>query len=160
MATVSKISPCIWFDGQADDAAAFYTKVFDNARILRTLDYSGDSPTAGSTMLVDFEIEGIQFTALNGGPQFTPDEAVSFQILCKDQAEIDRYWDALVDGGEEQPCGWLRDRFHVSWQIFPTSLYDLLADGDPARIERATAAVMSTFGKLDMAAIEAAADGA
>ena len=85
---------------------------------------------------------------------------VSFQILCKDQAEIDRYWDALVDGGEEQPCGWLRDRFHVSWQIFPTSLYDLLAEGDPARIERATAAVMSTFGKLDMAAIEAAADGA
>ena len=114
---------------------------------------------AGTTMLVDFEIEGLQFTALNGGPQFTPDEAVSFQILCKDQAEIDRYWDALVDGGEEQPCGWLRDRFHVSWQIFPTSLYDLLAEGDSARIERATAAVMSTFGKLDMAAIEAAANG-
>ena len=159
MATVSKISPCIWFDGQADDAAAFYTKVFDDARILRTLPYSGDSPMAGKTMLVDFEIEGIQFTALNGGPQFTPDEAVSFQILCKDQAEIDRYWDALVDGGEEQPCGWLRDRFHVSWQIFPTTLYDLLSEGDAARIERATACVMSTFGKLDLAAIEAAANG-
>ena len=100
MATVSKISPCIWFDGQADDAAAFYTKVFDG-RILRTLPYSGDGPQAGTTMLVDFEIEGLQFTALNGGPQFTPDEAVSFQILCEDQAEIDRYWDALVDGGEE-----------------------------------------------------------
>lgn len=159
MANVSKISPCIWFDGQAEDAAAFYTKVFDDARVLRTLPYTGTGPgEAGTTMLVDFEIEGLQFTALNGGPQFTPDEAISFQILCQDQAEIDRYWDALVDGGSEQPCGWLKDRFGVSWQIFPTTLYDLLSEGDPGRIERATAAVMSTFGKLDMAAIEAAAD--
>ena len=158
MAKLSKISPCVWFDGQADDAAAFYTKVFDG-RILRTLPHSNDGHEAGTTMLVDFEIEGLQFTALNGGPMFTPDEAVSFQILCEDQAEIDRYWDALVDGGEEAPCGWLRDRFHVSWQIFPTSLYDLLSEGDPARIERATACVMSTFGKLDLAAIEAAANG-
>jgi predicted 3-demethylubiquinone-9 3-methyltransferase (glyoxalase superfamily) len=158
MATLSKISPCIWFDGQAEDAAAFYTSVFDDARILRTLPYTGDGPMAGTTMLVDFELEGIQFTGLNGGPQFTPDEAISFQILCKDQAEIDRYWDALVEGGVEQPCGWLKDRFGVSWQIFPTSLYDLLSEGDPGRIERASAAVLSTFGKLDMAAIEAAAD--
>jgi predicted 3-demethylubiquinone-9 3-methyltransferase (glyoxalase superfamily) len=97
---------------------------------------------------------------LNGGPQFTPDEAISFQVLCQDQAEIDRYWDALVDGGSEQPCGWLKDRFGVSWQVFPTSLYGLLSEGDPDRIERATAAVLSTFGKLDMAAIEAAANGA
>lgn len=160
MAALSKISPCIWFDGQAEEAAAFYTSVFDDARILRTLPYSGDSPMAGTTMLVDFELEGIQFTGLNGGPQFTPDEAISFQVLCQDQAEIDRYWDALVDGGSEQPCGWLKDRFGVSWQVFPTSLYDLLSDGDPDRIERATAAVLSTFGKLDMAAIEAAANGA
>ena len=160
MATVSKISPCIWFDGTADEAAAFYTEVFDDARILRRLAYTGSGPgEPGSTMLVDFELEGIQFTALNGGPMFTPDEAISFQILCADQAEIDRYWAALVDGGQEQPCGWLKDRFGVSWQIFPTSLYDLLSEGDPARIERATAAVMSTFGKLDMAAIEAAANG-
>jgi predicted 3-demethylubiquinone-9 3-methyltransferase (glyoxalase superfamily) len=159
MATVSKISPCIWFDDQADAAAAFYTEVFDDARILRTLPYTGDGPRAGSTMLVDFELEGIQFTALNGGPEFTPDEAISFQILCQDQAEIDRYWAALVDGGQEQPCGWLKDRFGVSWQFCPPSLYDRLAAGDPARIARATAAVMSTFGKLDMAAIWAAADG-
>jgi predicted 3-demethylubiquinone-9 3-methyltransferase (glyoxalase superfamily) len=159
MATVSKISPCIWFDGQADEAAAFYTEVFDEARILRRLPYAGTGPgEPGTTMLVDFELEGIQFTALNGGPEFTPDEAISFQILCQDQAEIDRYWAALVDGGHEQPCGWLKDRFGVSWQIFPTSLYDLLSEGDPGRIERATAAVMATFGKLDMAAIQAAAD--
>jgi predicted 3-demethylubiquinone-9 3-methyltransferase (glyoxalase superfamily) len=158
MATVSKISPCIWFDGQADDAAAFYTKVFDG-KILRTLRYGESGPgEAGSTMTVDFEIEGLQFTALNGGPEFTPNEAVSFQVLCEDQAEIDRYWDALVDGGTEQPCGWLKDRFGVSWQIFHTGLYDLLAEGDAARIERAMAAVMETFGKIDVAKIEAAAN--
>ncbi|MGH9273995.1 MAG: VOC family protein, partial [Acidimicrobiales bacterium] len=93
MAKLSKISPCIWFDGQAEDAAAFYTKVFDNARIVRTVDYTSSGPGAdGSVLLVDFEIEGIQFTALNGGPEFTPDEAISFQILCEDQAEIDRFW--------------------------------------------------------------------
>lgn len=158
MATVSKISPCIWFDGQADDAAAFYTKVFDG-QILRRLPYTGSGPgEPGSTMLVDFELQGVQFSGLNGGPAFTPNEAVSFQVLCKDQAEIDRYWDALVDGGTEQPCGWLKDRFGVSWQIFHTGLYDLLAEGDAARIERATAAVLATFGKLDIATIEAAAD--
>lgn len=159
MATVSKISPCIWFDGQADDVAAFYTSVFDDARILRRLPYSGSGPgEPGSTMLVDFEIEGLQFTALNGGPQFTPNAAISFQILCQDQAEIDRYWAALVDGGEEQPCGWLKDRFGVSWQIFPTALHDLLAQGDAGRVERATAVVLATMGKLDLAAIEAAAN--
>lgn len=158
MATLSKISPCIWFDGQADDAAAFYTSVF-GGRILRRLHYTGTGPgEPGSTMLVDIELEGIQLTALNGGPEFTPDEAISFQILCQDQAEIDRYWDALVEGGQEQPCGWLKDRFGVSWQVVPTALYDLLSEGDEGRIERATAAVMATFGKLDLAAIQAATD--
>jgi predicted 3-demethylubiquinone-9 3-methyltransferase (glyoxalase superfamily) len=160
MATVSKISPCIWFDGQADDAAAFYTEVF-GGRILRRLPHpAGSAGEPGSTMLVDFELEGVQFTALNGGPMFTPDEAISFQILCQDQAEMDRYWAALVEGGQEQPCGWLKDRFGVSWQIFPTALYDLLSEGDPDRIERAAAAVLATFGKLDLAAIQAAADAA
>lgn len=158
MATVSKISPCIWFNGQADDAAAFYTSVFDGARVLRRLEYASSGPgEPGSTMLVDLELEGIQLTVLNGGPEFTPDEAISFQILCADQAEVDRYWAALVDGGTEQPCGWLKDRFGVSWQVVPTALYDLLSEGDAGRIERASAAVMSTFGKIDIAAIEAAA---
>lgn len=160
MAVVSKISPCIWFDGQAEDAAAFYTSVFDGSRILRRLPYTGTGPgEAGTTMLVDFELESIQFTALNGGPEFAPTEGISFQILCEDQAEIDRYWAALVEGGVEQPCGWLKDRFGVSWQIFPIALHALLEQGDPGRIERANEVVLSTFGKLDLAAIEAAADG-
>jgi predicted 3-demethylubiquinone-9 3-methyltransferase (glyoxalase superfamily) len=160
MATLSKISPCLWFDDQAEEAAAFYTKVFDSSQILRTLHYTDAGPRpAGTVLLVDFELEGIQFTALNGGPEFTFDEAVSFQVLCQDQAEVDRYWDALVDGGEEAPCGWLKDRFGLSWQVVPMALYDLLEDGDPVRIERAMAAVLATFGKLDIAAIERAADG-
>jgi predicted 3-demethylubiquinone-9 3-methyltransferase (glyoxalase superfamily) len=161
MATFSKISPCLWFDDRGEEAAEFYTKVFDNSRIVRTLHYTGAGPRpAGSVMTVDFELEGVQFTALNGGPEFTFSEAISFQILCKDQAEIDRYWDALVDGGEEQPCGWLKDRFGVSWQVVPTSMYDVLESDDPARVERAMKAVLDTFGKLDVAAIERAADGA
>jgi predicted 3-demethylubiquinone-9 3-methyltransferase (glyoxalase superfamily) len=158
MATLSKISPCIWFDGQAEDAAAFYTKVFDGSRIVRTVNYTSSGPGAeGSVLLVDFEIEGIQFTALNGGPHFTPNEAVSFQILCKDQAEIDRYWDALVD--EEQPCGWLKDRFGVSWQVCPLSMYDVMDSGDAEQIERVMKVVLSSFGKPDLAEIQRAADG-
>src|SRR3546814_13088092 len=100
----------------------------------------------GTTMLVDFEIHGIQFTALNGGSQFTPDEAISFQILCEDQAEIARYWDALVDGGEEQPCGGLKDRLGVSWQSFPEAMYGFPTRGDPARIPRARPAGMPQCG--------------
>ena len=160
MATLSKISPCLWFDDQAEEAAAFYTKLFDSSQVLRTLHYTDAGPRpAGTVMVVDFELEGIQFTALNGGPQFTFSEAISFQILCEDQAEVDRYWDALVDGGEEAPCGWLKDRFGVSWQVVPTALYGLLESGDAGRIERATNAVLETFGKLDIAAIERAAGG-
>jgi predicted 3-demethylubiquinone-9 3-methyltransferase (glyoxalase superfamily) len=160
MAMLSKISPCLWFDDQAEDAAAFYTKVFDGSRIVRTMHNtaSGAGPE-GSVLLVDFEIEGLQFTALNGGPQFTFSEAVSFQILCDDQAEVDRYWDVLVDGGEAQPCGWLKDRFGVSWQITPTALYDLLMAGDPERIDRAMKAVLASFGKPDLAEIQRAAAG-
>jgi len=159
MTVLSKISPCIWFDGQAEAAAEHYTSIFGGS-ILRRLAYSEVGPgEPGTTMLVDFELEGIQFTALNGGPIFTPDEAISFQVICEDQAEVDRYWDALADGGEAQPCGWLKDRFGVSWQIVPRALYDLLAEGDPGRVERANAAVLATFGKLDVAAILRAADG-
>src|SRR3546814_18608341 len=101
----------------------------------------------GTTMLVDFEIHGIQFTALNGGSQFTPDEAISFQILCEDQAEIDRYWDALVDGGEEKHCGWLKDRFCVSWQNFPESMYGFITGGGPARIQIGGASWRERVGK-------------
>ena len=158
MATVSKISPCLWFDGQAVEAAEHYVKVFDNSQIIRTVEYTDAGPgTPGSVLLVDFELDGLQFTALNGGPEFTISEAVSFQIICEDQAEIDRYWDALVD--IEQPCGWLKDKFGVSWQIAPTAMYELFDSGDTERLERAMAAVLSTFGKIDLAAIEKAADG-
>ena len=159
MATLSKISPCLWFDGQAEDAAAFYTKVFDDSRIVRTVHYTAAGPQPeGTVLLVDFEIEGLQFTALNGGPEFTFSEAISFQILCKDQAEIDRFWDALVD--VEQPCGWLKDRFGVSWQVCPLSMYDVMDSGDAEQIERVMKVVLSTFGKLDLAEIQRAADGA
>jgi predicted 3-demethylubiquinone-9 3-methyltransferase (glyoxalase superfamily) len=160
MAVLSKISPCLWFDGQAEDAAAFYTKVFNDSRILRTLHNTGSGAgPEGSVLLVDFEIEGIQFTALNGGPEFTLSEAISFQILCEDQDEVDRFWDVLVDGGDEQPCGWLKDRFGVSWQVVPTALHELLQGGDPERIDRAMKAVLSSFGKPDLAEIQRAADG-
>ena len=160
MATLSKISPCIWFDGQAEEAAAFYTKAFDNSQIVRTVNYTSAGPgTDGSVLLVDFEIEGIQFTALNGGPEFTPDEAVSFQILCDDQAEVDRFWDVLVQGGVEQPCGWLKDRFGVSWQVCPSSMYEVFDSGDAEKIERVMKAVLSTMGKFDLAEIDRAAEG-
>ena len=160
MATLGKISPCLWFDGNGEEAAAFYTKVFDDSRIVRTVNWTEAGPgPAGTVLLVDFEIEGLQFTALNGGPEFTFSEAISFQILCEDQAEIDRFWDALVDGGVEQPCGWLKDRFSVSWQIVPTSMYDVMDSGDPELIERVFKVVLSTFGKLDLAEIQRAADG-
>ena len=158
MATFNKISPCLWFDGNAEEAAAFYTKVFDNSEIVRTV---RNTPSAmgeeGDVLLVDFVIEGLQFTALNGGPMFTFSEAISFQLLCKDQAEIDRYWDALVE--EEQPCGWLKDRFGVSWQIAPTSMYEIMDSGDPDLIDRVFKVVLSSFGKPDLAEIEAAAKG-
>lgn len=158
MAKVSKISPCIWFDGQAEDAAAHYTKVFDSSRIVRTVSYTSAGPgTDGSVLLVDFEIEGIQFTALNGGPEFTPNEAVSFQILCDDQTEVDRFWDALAV--EEQPCGWLKDRFGVSWQILPTSWFEVVDSGDAEALERVMKVVMSSFGKPDLAELQRAIDG-
>ena len=158
MPTKVRITPCLWFDDQAADAAAFYTKVFDHAQILRTVHHTGAGPgEKGTVLVVDFEIEGLQFTALNGGPHFTIDEAVSFQILCKDQAEIDRYWEALAE--VEQPCGWLKDQFGVSWQVVPTALYDIFDRGDAAQVERVMEVVMGTFGKIDVAAIEQAAAG-
>jgi predicted 3-demethylubiquinone-9 3-methyltransferase (glyoxalase superfamily) len=156
MATFNKISPCLWFDGNAEEAAAFYTKVFDDSSIVRTVRNTPSAMGAeGDVLLVDFVLEGLQFTALNGGPQFTFSEAISFQLLCEDQAEIDRYWDALVD--EEQPCGWLKDRFGVSWQIAPTSMYEVMDSGDPDLIDRVFKVVLSSFGKPVLADIEAAA---
>lgn len=158
MTVLSKISPCIWFDGQAEAAAEHYTSIFGGS-ILRRLAYSEVGPgEPGTTMLVDFELEGIQFTALNGGPIFTPDEAISFQVICEDQAEVDRYWDALADGGEAQPCGWLKDRFGVSWQVVPEELNRLVADPDRERARRAMEAMLQVHGKFDIEQLRRAAD--
>ncbi|WP_069815097.1 VOC family protein [Streptomyces sp. TP-A0874] len=150
---------CLWFDGQAEEAAEFYVSVFDDSRLGRTLRYTeaGGGP-AGSVMTVEFEINGQRFVALNGGPEFTFSEAVSFQIHCADQAEVDRYWSRLTDGGEEVQCGWLKDRFGVSWQVVPTELLELLADPDPEKAERVTRAMFSMV-KLDIAELRRAHAG-
>jgi predicted 3-demethylubiquinone-9 3-methyltransferase (glyoxalase superfamily) len=153
---MNTITPCLWFDTEGEDAASFYVSVFDNSRILEIGRYTEGSARAGSVMVVSFEINGQQFTALNGGPQFKHSEAISFQIPCDSQDEVDYYWDKLTDGGEEGSCGWLKDRFGVSWQVFPRKLIELLGDSDPGVAGRATKAMMA-MKKIDMAAIEEAA---
>lgn len=158
---MSKITPCLWFAGNAEEAATFYTSLLPDSRIDQVLrspvDYPGGS--AGTVLTVDFTLAGQPFLGLNGGPQFTFDEAVSFQIHCDDQAEVDRLWDALTaDGGSPVQCGWLKDRFGLSWQIVPKQLTRLMADPDPGRAKRVMEAMM-TMIKIDIAAIEMAADG-
>ena len=157
---MQKITPCLWFDGQAEDAANFYTSVFKNSQILDVARHTDAGPgPEGTALTVSFELDGEQFVALNGGPQFTFDEAISFQVSCKDQDEIDYYWNALTDGGEESMCGWLKDKFGLSWQIIPTRLPELLSDPDPERAQRATQAMLG-MRKIDIAGMEAAADNA
>ncbi len=151
------ISPMLWFDNQAEEAAAFYVSVFPNSRVIRTARRPAAAPgTPGDVMVVEFELDGKGYSALNGGPMFKFTEAVSLVVACKNQAEIDRYWSALIaDGGAESRCGWLRDRFGLSWQIVPELIPQMMAE-DPVRAGKAMAAVM-TMRKLDLAAIEAAA---
>lgn len=137
------ITPCLWFDTEAEEAADFYTSVFDDSRILEVTRYGEAGPRpAGSVMTVSFELDGQEFVALNGGPEFRFTEAISFQVSCGSQEEVDRFWDALSEGGEEGPCGWLKDRYGVSWQVVPTRLTELLADPDPERSQRAMAAML------------------
>ena len=153
------IVPNLWFDGCAEQAADFYVSVFDDARVVSSTRYPEGSPgEAGTVMTVEFELRGQRFVGINGGPQFTFSEAVSFQVTCRDQAEVDRYWSALGDGGEQGPCGWLKDRFGLSWQVVPDGMDALFADPDPSRAQRAMQAMMS-MGKLDLAALQQAADG-
>lgn len=156
---MTKLTTCLWFDGQAEEAAAFYTELLPNSRLTGPVDlYPQGSPRAGEVMSVEFELLGQAFMGLNGGPIFTFDEAISFVIPCEDQAEVDHYWAALIaDGGSESVCGWCKDRFGLSWQVVPNRLNELMRDPDPDRAERAAAAMM-TMGKLDVAALEAAAD--
>ena len=150
-------TPCLWFDTEGEDAARFYTSLFPNSRILEISHYGDASPSqAGQVMVVRFELDGQTFMALNGGPQYTFSEAVSFTIDCADQAEVDRYWEALTDGGEEGPCGWLKDRFGLSWQVVPTRLVELLGDPDADRAQRVMRAMMS-MRKIVIADLEVAA---
>jgi predicted 3-demethylubiquinone-9 3-methyltransferase (glyoxalase superfamily) len=154
-----KIVPNLWFDSQAEEAANFYLTVFKNSRILNVTHYTDAGPRpAGMVLTVEFELEGQRFVAINGGDQFTFDEAVSFQIDCEDQAEIDYFWERLTDGGEESQCGWLKDRFGLSWQVVPLGMEEILNDPDPQRGLRATQAMFG-MRKIDLAALRHAADG-
>ena len=165
MARLTRIAPCLWFDGQAEAAAQFYTSVFENSRILGLTRYGeagrefhGQAP--GTVMTVAFEVDGLAFTALNGTPAFRFTEAVSFQVLCDTQAEVDRYWAKLGEGGDPaaQQCGWLNDRFGMSWQVVPSMLPELLLKGDPQRSERMMQALMP-MQKLDIDALQQAWQG-
>jgi len=138
-----KITPCLWFDTQGEEAARLYVSVFPNSRIVDVTHYGSAGPRPeGMVMTVSFELDGRPFVALNGGPEFGFSEAVSFQVDCADQAEVDHYWDRLSEGGEEGPCGWLKDRFGLSWQIVPRVLPELLAQPDAEKAQRVMAAML------------------
>ena len=155
-----RITPFLWFDTRGQEAAEFYCSVFPNSEIRRITHYGAAGPRpAGTVMTIDFVLDGEPFTAINGGPQFSFDEAVSFVIHCAGQEEIDSYWETLSEGGEEGPCGWLKDRYGLSWQVVPAGFEELLDDADEARRDRAMSAILG-MRKLDAAAIWAAADQA
>jgi predicted 3-demethylubiquinone-9 3-methyltransferase (glyoxalase superfamily) len=154
------ITPSLWFDNDLEEAAEFYTSVFPNSKIEGMNRYTDAGPgTPGDVVSGSFILDGTKFVGINGGPAFTFSEAVSFMVNCKDQGEVDYYWDRLVDGGEESQCGWLKDRFGVSWQIVPDRLFELLNDSDPARAAAATKAMLG-MRKIVVAELEAAADEA
>jgi len=159
-----KIVPCLWFDTQAEEAANFYVGIFQNAcvgRVSRFPDAGQEvhGKPAGSVMVVEFELDGQAFIALNGGPQFTFDEAISLQVMCETQSEIDHHWNALIaDGGQEGPCGWLKDKFHLSWQIVPTIVTGMMTSGNMEGAKRVMNAFM-TMKKLDIAKLEQAYAG-
>jgi predicted 3-demethylubiquinone-9 3-methyltransferase (glyoxalase superfamily) len=160
MTAMQKVTPCLWFDGQAEQAARFYVSLLPDSRIDRVVRSPADTPSgpAGMVLAVEFTLAGTKFSSLNGGPQFPITEAVSFQIACQDQAEVDRLWAALVDGDSPSQCGWLKDRWGLSWQVVPTRLFQLLEDPDPDRSRRAMEAMLK-MRKLDIATLERAADG-
>ena len=154
-----RITPNLWFDTEAEEAAEFYVSIFKNSRIGDVSRYTEAGPgTPGSVMVVEFELDGQPFVGINGGPQFKFDEAVSFQINCEDQEEVDYYWEKLTDGGEESRCGWLKDRYGLSWQVTPGGMAELFNDADPTRAERAMKAMLG-MRKLDIETLRRAADG-
>ena len=155
-----QITPNLWFDTEGKEAAEFYVSVFPNSKVTNITHYTESGPReAGMVLTVDFELDGQQYTAINGGPEFRFDEAISLLINCADQKEIDYYWTKLSEGGEEGPCGWLKDKFGLSWQVCPVGMLELLNDPDRARADRAMSAMMG-MKKIDIAAIYAAADKA
>jgi len=158
-----KIIPCLWFDTQAEEAVKFYSSIFADCRTLKTSRYGDEGPTTsglpkGSVMTVEFELEGQRFLALNGGPIFPFTEAVSFTVNCESQEEVDRYWTALTEGGKEVQCGWLKDKFGLSWQIVPTILGELISGPDAAKTQRVMTAMLQMV-KLDIKKLKAAAKG-
>ena len=158
---MSKITPCLWYDHNAEEAANFYVTLFPDSRIDNVVRSPADNPSTkeGAVLVVEFTLDGQKYIGLSGGPQFPFTEAVSFQVRTEDQAETDRLWDAIVgNGGEESQCGWCKDRWGLSWQITPRRLFDLMADSDHGRARRAMEAMMQ-MRKIDIAALEAAADG-
>ena len=157
---MQKITPCLWFDTEAEEAADFYVSVFKNSRILDVSHYGDAGPRpAGMVMTVTFELDGQEVIALNGGPEFTFNEAISLQVNCETQDEVDWFWSQLGEGGELGPCGWLKDKYGVSWQVVPTALNELLSDPDTARAQRAMKAML-TMSKIDIEALRRAADEA
>ena len=157
---MNKITPFLWFDNQAEEAMNFYVSVFKNSRVLGVSRYGDAGPgPKGRVMTATFELDGQEFTALNGGPvQFGFTEAISFYVNCKDQQEVDYFWEKLSEGGEPGPCGWLKDKYGLSWQIVPTALPEMLGDKDPEKARRVTEAMLK-MGKLDIAGLRRAYEG-
>lgn len=156
---MQKITPCLWFDGRAEEAAQYYVSLFKNSRITRIMRWGdvGAGPK-GSVLTVDFQLEGQDFMALNGGPQYHFTPAISLMVDCKTQSEVDLLWDKLAEGGGEVQCGWVTDKFGVSWQVVPTILLEMLTDKDPKRADRVMKAMME-MKKLDFAGLQAAYEG-
>jgi predicted 3-demethylubiquinone-9 3-methyltransferase (glyoxalase superfamily) len=151
------LTPCLWFDTEGEEAANLYTSIFPNSKILEISRYGSAGPRPeGTVMTVAFELDGQRFVALNGGPEFTFNEAISFQVTCETQEEVDAYWSRLSEGGEEGPCGWLKDRYGLSWQIVPSALPRLLSDPEPEKSQRVMAAMLK-MKKIDVGELERAA---
>jgi predicted 3-demethylubiquinone-9 3-methyltransferase (glyoxalase superfamily) len=153
---MQKITPCLWFDNQAEEAVAFYTSIFANSRVTGVSRYGEEGPgPAGSVMTATFQLAGQEFMALNGGPYFSFTPAISMFVSCETQAEVDLYWEKLLDGGQPEQCGWLRDRFGVSWQIVPAVLGEMMQDPEPEKVRRVTQAMLGMI-KLDIAGLRLA----
>ncbi len=156
---MQRVRTCLWFDGNAEEAASFYTSIFENSKITAISRYGDSGPgPKGSAMVVIFELDGEEFMALNGGPKFKFSEAISLVINCKTQKELDHFWSRLLEGGQAQQCGWLKDRFGLSWQVVPSIIGELMQDKDPARSARVMKAVMK-MGKIDIGELKRAYEG-